>query len=119
VTAWRSRESAIPAWALVAFGEISDMGVDALVHTHVDNSLADTVSRHEKAFSQLQAPLSQLEDQNLRIKGLESQLAAVMDIIGRLQHAVDVQGDILRRFTVEREQGQNVAAAKSKTTTCH
>jgi hypothetical protein len=57
VTGWRSRESAIPAWALVAFSQISGLSLDTLMGLEDAASLAESVARHDRIIGEMQATL--------------------------------------------------------------
>jgi hypothetical protein len=109
VTAWRGRESAIPAWALVAFGDISDTSVDALLEQGGLKEVSTTLARHEAILGELQSTLAAVRervdqgdlvdsDVRQRLAGLEKRITAFMDIVGRLQQSVEVHGELLQKL---------------------
>lgn len=57
VTSWRSREAAIPAWALVAFREISGITLDELMMLDDAASVVAALDRHERLIGDMQATL--------------------------------------------------------------
>ena len=57
VTGWRSRESAIPAWALVALKELTGIGLDALLGLEDTAGLAERLARQERQIGEIQAIL--------------------------------------------------------------
>jgi len=57
VTGWRNRESGIPAWALVAFGQITGLGVDSLLGSNDVAGLVARVAEHDRVIGEMQATL--------------------------------------------------------------
>ena len=60
VTGWRNRESAIPAWALVAFGQVSGLGLDALMGVEDAATLVTRVTNLERVVGETQAMVIEL-----------------------------------------------------------
>jgi hypothetical protein len=78
VAAWRSRESSIPGWALVALSEVSGLSLDALMGQDGDVQ-PKTVGHLEERIGGLQERLDAHDRELAKVGGLLAQMIQALD----------------------------------------
>lgn len=99
VAAWRSRESAIPAWALVAFSKVSGLSPNDLMAPETSEPIAQTIAGYERALADLQERVEVLDAQHRR------ELSEIGRLLARMTRRLEEEGIFLAETPQDEAEG--------------